>query len=53
MPLFRLTRTLRIACPAALLVLFLTSALLAPSGANGQSTGASEPSATQYQAGQY
>ena len=45
MPLLRFTRTLRIACPAALLLLFLTSALPAPPGANGQSTGASEPSA--------
>jgi predicted Zn-dependent protease len=44
MPLLRFTRTLRIACPAGLLVLFLTTGLLAPSGAHGQSTGTSEPS---------
>ena len=47
MPLLRLTHTLRIACPAALLVLFLTTGLLAPPGAYCQSTGtsgANEPS---------
>jgi beta-barrel assembly-enhancing protease len=45
MPLFRFTRILRIASPAALLILLLTTPMLAPSGANGQSSGASEPSA--------
>ena len=44
MPLFRFTRILRIASPAALLILLLTTPMLAPSGANGQSAGASEPS---------
>ena len=44
MPLLRLTRTPRIACPAALIVLLFTSTLLATSGANGQSTATSEPS---------
>jgi len=42
MPLLRHTRNLRIGCPAVLLVLFLGSALLDPSAANGQSTGAGQ-----------
>jgi predicted Zn-dependent protease len=45
MPLLQRTHNLRIACPAALLVLFVSTALLDPSAANGQSTGASQPSA--------